>query len=95
MEHDVYYERQRALIERSLQSEREREEIRRYHREKASRDAYFRLMRTKRHKIVRECKGRKSPKRVNTAIEHGERMTIRTKRFDNSHITICYRHKPC
>ena len=95
MEHDIYYERQRALIERSLQAEREREELsammRSYRHEVAAKKAYRKVMGIKRYKITSVCKGRRSPKKVSTAIEHGVGMTMRTKRFDNSHITVCYR----
>lgn len=95
MEHDIYYERQRALIERSLQAEREREELsammRSYRHEVAAKKAYTKIMGIKRHKITSVCKGRRSPKKVSTSIEHGVGMTMRTKRFDNSHITVCYK----
>lgn len=95
MEHDIYYERQRALIERSLKAEQEREEynamMRNYRREVAAKRSYRRMMGIKRHKITSVCKGRRSPKRVSTAIEHGTGMTMRTRRFDKSYITVCYK----
>lgn len=93
-----YVARQRALIERSLQAEREREacreSIRKYERELSGRRAYFKLQGKKRSSIVRECKGRRGPKKVSTAIEHGAGMQMRTKRFDNSYITVCYKCRP-
>lgn len=95
MEHDIYYERQCAVIERALQAEREREEyqamMRSYRHEVAAKKSYRKIMGIKRHKITSVCKTRRSPKKVSTAIEHGVGMTTRTKRFDNSHITVCYR----
>ena len=88
MEHDIYYQRQCELIERAQQAEREREMIRRYHREKSSREAYFRLMETKRYKIVRECKTKRSRKKPQATITKCERQVYRTCRFDNSYITV-------
>ena len=88
MEHDIYYQRQRELIERAQQAERELEEIRRYHREKASREAYSRIMGTKRYKIIRECKGRRIQKKSRATFTKCERMVYRTRRFDNSYITV-------
>ena len=95
MVHDIYYERQRALIEHSLQAEREREEcaamMSSYRHEVAAKKAYRKLQGIKRHKVTSVCKGRRSPKKVSTAIEHGMGMTMRTRRFDNSRITVCYK----
>lgn len=93
MEHDIYYERQCAVIKQSQEAESMREMLRTYRREKESREAYFRIMETKRYKIVRECKARRAPKKPSTAIEHGAGITIRTKRIKNSHITVCYKHR--
>lgn len=97
MEHDIYYERQRALIERAQQAEREREEfanyMRTYRREKASREAYFKIMGTKRYKIIRECKGR-AQKKSHTPYTKCEPMVYRTRRFDNSHITVYCKGRP-
>lgn len=99
MVHDVYYERQRALIERSLQAEREREElresIRTYKHELASRKAYFKLQGTKRSKIVRSGKTTVQWKSDHATYSKGERATMRTRRFPNSHITVYYKAKPC
>lgn len=92
MEKNIYYERQCAVIESAKQAESMREMLRTYHREKASREAYFRIMETKRYKVVRDCKTKRGPKKPSTAIEHGVRPSMRTKRFSNSHITVCYKH---
>lgn len=94
MEHDIYYERQRAVIERAQQAEREREAIRTYRREKASREAYFRLMDTKRYKIVRECKGRRTQKKAHATFTKSEPMVYRTHRFDGSYITVYCKGRP-
>lgn len=94
MEHDIYWERQCALIESAKQAEREREAIRKYHREKASREAYFRLMETKRYKIVRECKGRRSQKKAHATMTKSEPMVYRTHRFDGSYITVYCKGRP-
>lgn len=92
MVHDIYYERQRALIERSLAAERERQEldeaIRRYRHDLAAKRAYCHLQRTKRSRIVKECKVRRSIKRQHTPMEKCEPMVYRTHRFDNSYITV-------
>lgn len=92
MEHDIYYERQCALIERAQQAEREREELetsmRNYRREAASREAYFRLQGTKRYRIVRECKTTRPKKKPHATITKCERQVYRTRRFDNSYITV-------
>lgn len=92
MIHDIYYERQRALIERAQQAESERKEfeetMRNYRREKASREAYFRLQDTKRYKIMRECKTKRSQKRAHATITKSERQVYRTHRFGNSYITV-------
>ena len=88
MEHDIYYERQCALIERAKQTERECEELRHYRRELASREAYFRLMDTERYKILRECKGHRTQKKSHATITKCERQVYRTRRFDNSFITV-------
>ncbi|MBR5395798.1 MAG: hypothetical protein IK144_12080 [Bacteroidaceae bacterium] len=99
MEHDVYYERQRALIERSLQAEREREafeaSMKNYRHEVAARKAYFRLQGTKRSKIVRSGKTTVQWKSTHATYSKGERPTMRTRRFPNSHITVYYKAKPC
>lgn len=99
MEHDVYYERQRALIERSLQAEREREElsdaIRRYKREVASRKAYFKLQGTKRSKIVRNGKTTVQWKSDHATYTKSERSTMRTRRFPDSYITVYCKSRPC
>lgn len=92
MEHDIYYERQCAVIRQAQEAESMREMLKTYRREKASREAYFRIMETKRYKIVRECKNRRAPKKPSTSIEHGVRPSMRTKRFSNSRITVCYKH---
>lgn len=94
MIHDIYYERQCAVIERAKQAEREREELRAYRREKASREAYFRLMATKRYKIVRECKERRIRKKVQGSITKCEKQVYRTRRFDNSYITVYCKGRP-
>ena len=98
MEHDIYYERQCELIERAQKAEREREEfenyMRIYRREKAGREAYFRLQATKRHKIVRECKTKRSQKRAHTSVNKCERQVYRTRRFDNSYITVYCKGRP-
>lgn len=97
MEHDIYYERQCELIERAQKAEREREEfenyMRIYRREKASREAYFRLQATKRHKIVRDGKTRPSRKQ-RSAMTKCERQVYRTRRFDNSYITVYCKGRP-
>ncbi len=97
MEHDIYYERQRALIERSLAAEQEREmlqkAIRAYKREKASSKAYRRLQNTKRGKIVRNSKTIPCWKGNHNTMTKGSRDVMRTRRFPNSHITVCYRTK--
>lgn len=94
---EVYIERQRALIERSLQAEKARkklaESIRRYQHELSARKAYFALQRKKRHSIVHDCKVVRKPKKASNAIEKGVGVTMRTRRFDNSHITVCYKHR--
>lgn len=99
MEHDVYYERQRALIERSLQAEREREElsdaIRRYKREVAGRKAYFKLQGTKRSKIMRSGKTIVCWKSDHATYSKGERDTMRTRRFPGSYITVYCKSRPC
>lgn len=92
---EVYIERQRALIERSLANEREREAIRRYQRELEGRAAYFKLQRTKRGKIMRSGKTIVCWKSQHSTMSKGERDTMRTKRFDNSYITVYCKHKPC
>lgn len=98
MEHDIYYERQRALIERALQSEREREElkvaIRNYKREKDSRKAYFKLQNTKRGKIVRNARTIVNWKGSSATMNKSERDTTRTKRFPNSYITVYCKCRP-
>lgn len=98
MEHDIYYQRQRALIERAQQAEREREEfaetMRNYRREKASREAYFKLQDTKRYRIVRECKTHRQKKKPQATITKCERMVYRTRRFDNSYITVYCKGRP-
>ena len=92
MEHDIYYERQRALIERAQQAEREREEfeqtMRYYRREKASREAYSRIQGTKRYRIVREGKAQRPQKKAHATFTKSERQVYRTHRFPNSHITV-------
>lgn len=98
MEHDIYYERQRALIERAQQAEREREEfaetMRNYRREKTSREAYFKLQDTKRYRIVRECKTKRFKKKPQATITKCERQVYRTHRFDNSYITVYCKGRP-
>lgn len=98
MEHDVYYERQRALIERSLQSEREREElreaIRKYKREMSGRKAYFKLQNTKRGRITRDAGTTVCWKSQRTTHSKGERKQVRTRRFPNSYTTVCYEARP-
>jgi len=94
MIHDIYYERQCALIERAKQAEREREELRNYRREKAGRDAYVHLMRTKRHELVRECKGHRSQKEAHASISKCEKQVYRTRRFDGSYITVYCKGRP-
>lgn len=95
----MYYERQRALIERSLQAEREREElkaaIRNYKREKASRKAYFKLQGTKRGKITRNARTIVCWKSSHATYSKGERELTRTRRFPNSYITVYCRTRPC
>lgn len=88
MEHDIYYERQCELIKRALQAEREREEIRRYHREQKKREAYFEIMEYKRYKLVRDCRTTRPKKKPHAPITKSERMVYRTRRFDNSYITV-------
>lgn len=98
MEHDIYYQRQRALIERSLRSQQEDERldkaIRTLRHREATRRAYCRLQSKKRYQIVRECKGHRSMKRQHTPMEKCERMVYRTKRFDNSYITVYCKGRP-
>ena len=94
MIHDIYYERQCALIERAKQAEREREELRNYRRELENRRAYFSLMEAKRHEIVRECKGRRIRKKVQGSITKCEKQVYRTRRFDNSYITVYCKGRP-
>ena len=88
MIHDIYYERQCELIERAQQTERMREDLRHYRREKESREAYLRLQETKRYRIVRECKTRRQRKKPQATITKCERQVYRTRRFDNSYITV-------
>ncbi len=98
MVHDEYYERQRALIERSLLAESERkqayQELCAYRHEVNAKNAYYRLQHTKRHRIVRECKGYRTRKRPSDRIEKGARMLIATKRFPNSYITVTCKSRP-
>lgn len=98
MVHDIYYERQCALIERAQQAEREREELeemmRNYRREVESRKAYFRLQDRKRYRIVSECKGRRQRKKPQATITKCERQVYRTRRFDNSYITVYCKGRP-
>lgn len=99
MEHDVYYQRQCALIERALQSQREEEELRAqlasYRHEKSARKAYFKLQRTKRSKVVRSCKTRVEWKSDHATYSKGERAVYRTRRFAGSHVTVYCKSRPC
>lgn len=99
MEHDVYYQRQCALIERSLQSQREEEELRQqlasYRHEKAARKAYFKLQRTKRSNVVRNGKTRVEWKSDHATYSKGERAVYRTRRFKGSHVTVYCKCRPC
>lgn len=99
MEHDIYWERQCALIERALQSEREERELheamRSYRHEVDGRKAYFKLQRTKRGKIIRNSKTVPSWKSQKATYTKGERATNRTKRFPGSYVTVYVKHKPC
>lgn len=92
MERDVYYERQRALIERSLLSQAEelerKETIRRYKHNMAASKAYYKVQHTKGYKMVRVGKGQRSIKRQHTSMEKCDRMVYRVKRFDNSYIHV-------
>lgn len=94
MEHDIYYERQRALIERSLRTQELEESIRKYKHEVSASKAYWRLQHTKGYKIVRECKGRRSIKRQHTSMEKCERQVYHTRRFGNSYITVYCKGRP-
>ena len=98
MEHDIYYERQCAVIARAQQAEREREQLeesmRRYRHEVESRSAYFRLQSTKRYRIMRECKTQRSKKKPHATITKCEAMVYRTRRFDNSYITVYCKGRP-
>lgn len=99
MEHDVYYQWQCALIERSLQSQREEEELRAqlasYRHEKAARKAYFKLQRTKRSNVVRNGKTRVEWKGDHATYSKGERAVYRTRRFKGSHVTVYCKCRPC
>ncbi|MFW5563378.1 MAG: hypothetical protein ACOCNX_00625 [Prevotella sp.] len=99
MEHDVYYQRQCALIERSLQSQREEEELRAqlasYRHEKAARKANFKLQRTKRSNVVRNAKMRVEWKSDHATYSKGERAVYRTRRFKGSHVTVYCKCRPC
>lgn len=98
MEHDIYYERQRALIERSLRSQEEDrkldEAIRKYRHAVATAKAYRRLQRTGRHDVVRAAKGDRPIKRQHTSMNKCERQVYRTRRFDNSYITVYCKGRP-
>lgn len=93
MIHDIYYERQCELIERAQKAEREREEFRNYMCSYRRAKAYFRLQNTKRYQIVRECKTRPSRKSHSTMTKC-ERQVYRTRRFDNSYITVYCKGRP-
>ena len=99
MEHDVYYQRQCALIERALQSQREEEELRQqlasYRHEKAARKAYFKLQRTKRCNVVRNGKTCVEWKGTHATYSKGERAVYRTRRFKGSHVTVYSKTRPC
>lgn len=98
MEHDVYYWRQRAIIERSLQAEKERKEleesIRSYQHELEGRKSYNKLMRTKRSKVVRSGTTRVEWKSDHASYRNSERQIYRTKRFSNSYITVYCKGRP-
>lgn len=99
MEHDIYWQRQCALIERSLQSQREEEQLHAqmasYRHEKEARKAYFRLQRTKRSKVVRNAKVDVCWKSQKATFTKSERSTYKTKRFKGSHVTVYCKCKPC
>lgn len=93
MEHNIYYERQCELIERAQKAEREREEFENYMRIYRRAKAYFRLQNTKRYQIVRDGKTRPSRKQ-RSAMTKCERQVYRTRRFENSYITVYCKGRP-
>lgn len=88
MEKDEVYQRQRAVIEAGLRGEELRAEVARIHRGFSSRIAYFKIMATKRRKIVRDGKPERGARKSHTAYTKSERQVYRTYRFDNSYATV-------
>lgn len=88
MEKDEVYQRQLAVIAAGMQGEEERNRIAQYRRELSSRNAYFRIMDTKRRKIVRDGRPERGARKQKSAYSKSERMVYRTYRFDNSYATV-------